>query len=180
MRPSKGEHSIVAYADADFAGNFHKGFSDNPSTAYSQSGFVITYAGCPIVWQSKQQMEIALSSTESEYLSLSACLQDVIVIRRLLGKLRDFCLLGSDSPTVCRCTVFEDNKGCIELANAPKMRPRTRHISTKYHHFRSKVGKEPGQIQIKYIETDEQIADQFTKALTTKKFEYFRKKLIGW
>ena len=35
MKPSKGEHSIGAYADADFAGDFHKDFSDDPSTAYS-------------------------------------------------------------------------------------------------------------------------------------------------
>jgi hypothetical protein len=34
------------------------------------------------------------------------------------------------------CKVFEDNAGAIEIANVPKMRPRTKHLNIKYHHFR--------------------------------------------
>jgi hypothetical protein len=47
--------------------------------------------------------------------------------------------------TVAHSTIFEDNKGCVKLANAPRMRPRTRHIGLKYHHFHSHVenGKSP-------------------------------------
>jgi hypothetical protein len=36
-------------------------------------------------------------------------------------------------------TVFEENKGCVDLIAAPTMRPRTRHIAIKYHHFREHV-----------------------------------------
>eukprot|EP00957_Ditylum_brightwellii_P008323 630092-Ditylum_brightwellii.AAC.1 len=50
-----------------------------------------------------------------------------------------------------RCTVFEDNNGCIELAKCPRMRPRTKHIAIKYHHFRSKV--KDGSIRIERIDT---------------------------
>ena len=35
-----------------------------------------------------------------------------------------------------KCKVFEDNNGAIELAKAPNIRPRTKHIALKYHHFR--------------------------------------------
>ena len=38
-----------------------------------------------------------------------------------------------------RYTLFEDNKGAEELAKVPKNRPRTKHIATKYHHFREHV-----------------------------------------
>ena len=30
------------------------------------------------------------------------------------------------------CKVFEDNAGAIEIANVPKMRPRTKHLNIKY------------------------------------------------
>lgn len=32
--------------------------------------------------------------------------------------------------------LFADNTGAYELAKAPKMPPRTKHIALKYHHFR--------------------------------------------
>jgi hypothetical protein len=32
--------------------------------------------------------------------------------------------------------LFADNTGASELAKAPKMPPRTKHIALKYHHFR--------------------------------------------
>ena len=34
------------------------------------------------------------------------------------------------------CKLFEDNNGALELAKAPRYRPRTKHIAVKYHHFR--------------------------------------------
>jgi hypothetical protein len=69
------------------------------------------------------QTESALSTTESEYISLSACLRDVIVIQQLLEELTQKKFLGSKVDAVVKCTVFEDNKGCLEIATAPKMRP---------------------------------------------------------
>ena len=56
-----------------------------------------------------------------------------------------------------KCTVFEDNNGAVEIAKTPKMRPRTKHIAIKYHHFRTYFYK--GDIQIVKIDTSEQEAD---------------------
>jgi hypothetical protein len=178
MNPQKEEQNLIAYCDADFAGDYCKEYSDDPSTAYSRTGYVITYGGCPIVWQSKMQTEIALSTTESEYMSLSACLRDVIVIQQLLEELTVKKFLGTKSEAIVKCTVFEDNKGCLEIATAPKMRPRTRHIAIKYHHFRSHVAKRT--IRIKWVETSLQVADQFTKGLPREAFCRLRKMLMGW
>ena len=50
-----------------------------------------------------------------------------------------------------KCEVFEDNNGAIELSKAPKIRPRTKHITLKYHHFREHVWK--GLIEINPIDT---------------------------
>ena len=76
------------------------------------------------------------------------------------------------------CTIFEDNNSCIELVKCPKMRPRTKHIGLKYHHFCSKVKE--GLISVKYIHTNDQIADILTKALPESKFLLLRKSLNGW
>jgi hypothetical protein len=109
---------------------------------------------------------------------LSACLRDVIVIQQLLEELARKKFLGSNSEAIVKCTVFEDNKGCLEIATAPKMRPRTRHIAIKYHHFRSHVAS--GTIVIKWVETGLQVADQFTKGLPRDTFSKLRFMLMGW
>jgi hypothetical protein len=43
--------------------------------------------------------------------------------------------INNEIPTV-HCKVYEDNAGAIEMARLPKMRPRTKHLNVKYHHFR--------------------------------------------
>ena len=85
--------------------------------------------------------------------------------------------IESKRPSV-KCKVFEDNNGAIELAKAPKIRPRTKHISLKYHHFREHVQKV--LIEINPIDTLEQVAYIFTKAFLFPIFNYLKKKVMGW
>ena len=81
---SKG---FVCYCDADFAGNWNKDFAQrDPSTAKSRSGWVIFYARCPIIWASKLQSQVALSTTEAEYIAMSMALRDVIPIMELMNE----------------------------------------------------------------------------------------------
>ena len=58
------------------------------------------------------------------------------------------------------------------------MRPRTKHIEIKYHHFRSKV--EGGTIVVEGIDTKDQQADIFTKNLAWDQFLKLRKLICGW
>ena len=58
------------------------------------------------------------------------------------------------------------------------MSPRTKNIAIPYHFFRSKA--ENLEIKVESIDTDDQLADQFTKGLPQDKFEKARKKLMGW
>ncbi len=66
------EHSFESYVDADFCGLWNpKTAMYDPMTSKSRTGFVITYAGCPLTWASRLQPETALSTTEAEYMALS-------------------------------------------------------------------------------------------------------------
>jgi hypothetical protein len=111
-------------------------------------------------------------------MSLSACLRDTIVIRQLLEELTHKKFLGAKSEAIVKCTNFENNKGCLEIATAPKMCPRTQHIAIRYHHFRSQVASET--IVIKWVETGLQVADQFTKGLPRDTFCKLCLMLMGW
>ena len=77
-----------------------------------------------------------------------------------------------------KCNIFEDNKSCIQLAKAPRMNPRTKYIALKYNYFRSYESS--GLVEIEHVDTEEQIADIFTKALDEGKFKYLQEKLCGF
>jgi hypothetical protein len=124
------------------------------------------------------QTEIALSSTESEYIALSQSLRDVLPLIRLINELHKNGFKYNNQKPVLHCTLFEDNNGAIEMANTPKIRPCTKHINIKYHHFREAV--QQGIIHIKRIDTTQQQADIFTKPLPERVFIYFRKLTMGW
>jgi hypothetical protein len=149
------------------------------------------FASCPMVWVSKLQTEVALSMTEAEYIALSQAMRDLIPLLGLLDELTPALHLEKDQPSVfwkaCGiepnsqklfANLYEDNTGAYELAKAPKMRPRTKHIALKYHHFREHVNK--GTIRINLIGIKDQIADIFTKALDKPSFIHLRKLLSGW
>jgi hypothetical protein len=86
------------------------------------------YGGCPIIWASKLQSEIALYTTEAEYLALSTAIRNTIPLMRLVNKLTDKLQLPMDTIPTVYCKAFEDTSGAVELPNVPKMRPRTKHI----------------------------------------------------
>jgi hypothetical protein len=77
-----------------------------------------------------------------------------------------------------RCKIFEDNMGAVEMANVPKMRPRTKHLNIKYHFFRQFVTK--GILIVEHIAGALQVADILTKSLEVMTFQKHRRKIMGW
>jgi hypothetical protein len=178
LRPNTSK-SFEVHVDCNFAGNWVKeDATEDPSTAKSRTGYIISYSGCPIIWASKLQTEVVLSSTESEYVGLSESLRITIMMMNLLNELQSFGIpIPKTTPTVY-CKLFEDNAGAIHLATVPKMRPRTRHINQKYHHFREWV--KSGLITVLPIDTLDQPADLLTKPLDLASFVKFRNAIMGW
>ena len=180
INPNK-DQKMEVWTDADFAGNYLK---ENPHidvdsmTSKSQSGYVITFAGTPLVWSLKMQTETALSTTEAEYIAMSSALREAIHLIRLIEEAESMGIPPSSGTPTVKCKVFEDNAGAVALANVPKIRPRTKHINNRYHHFRSYVAR--GIISVQYVSTEDQIADILTKSLSPELFEKFRFMLMGW
>ena len=171
---SKG---LEVFVDADFAGNWDKADSENIENIMSRTGYVLSYAGCPIHWKSVLQTEVCLSTAESEYCALSQALREVLPTMTFLEEINKFIDIQIPTPQI-KCKVYEDNNACITMATSNKFSPRTKHIALKYHHFRLAVQKK--QVEILPIDTDEQLADIFTKPVQGDKYIYLRGKLIGW
>jgi hypothetical protein len=170
---------LECYADADFSGNWRRDIAEkDKTTAQSRTGFVILFAGCPLFWGSRLQTEIALSTTEAEYIALSTALRETIPLINLLQELKDMKFIDDFQVPKVLCKAFEDNSGALELAQTPKMRPRTKHINIKYHHFRSYVDAKI--ITLQKVTTDMQLADIFTKPLSYSLFQKLRTTLLGW
>ncbi len=149
---------------------------------------MITFCGCPVTWCSKLLTEIALSTIESEYIALSTATRDILPLRRILHDIAQDSFIsfpsGHSNSTITTSTlqpskVYEDNNACIVLATTePNFKPRTKHISLKYHHFHDQVRN--GNLQIMKVSTDSNWADIFTKPLGKVKFQRLRLLLMGW
>ena len=71
--------------------------------------------------------------------------------------------------------LYCDNQSAIRLAENPVFHARTKHVEVHHHFLREKVLQ--GEILMKHVKTDEQVADLFTKSLSIGKFENFRHQL---
>ena len=170
---------LDCYVDADFAGLHGYEDDQDPVSVKSRTGFVLTLFGCPIIWSSKLQTEITLSSTAAEYVAFSMAMRELLPMRALLKEMADKLHLEFAQTSLVRSTVFEDNQGCLSMVNTPKMSSRNKYLSLKYHFFRSHIGRDKG-IEAKWIETTKQKADIFTKGLPEAQFMAIRKLLMGW
>jgi hypothetical protein len=154
-----GNEEIRAYTDADWAGS--------TSEFKSYSGFVIFMGKMPIVWRTRKQNCISLSTQEAEYVAMSECSKELQWLNNLLEELD----LKSNNKPVLFC----DNTSAIRLAENPMMTGKSKHIAIRYHFVRDLVIG--NKIMIKHIPSEENVADILTKPLGTVKNGYFRGKL---
>ena len=161
MDPYK-EDVLKLYCDADYAGAV-----DRKST----TGYVMLVNGAPVVWRSTRQKITAQSTAESEIVSATEAVKDVVHLRLLLTEsgFERYC----QGPTV----VHEDNQACIYLANNLKSRRSAKHFETRLHFLQEKV--QEGLVKFEYVRTQDQLADIFTKALPEESFVRLRDRIMG-
>ena len=178
LNPSE-ELRIDNYPDADFAGMYGHEKPTDPSCVKSRTGYTITFANCPVIWQSKLQTETALSTMEAEIVALAHSCREMFPILDMTKTLCEAVNLPIGEATV-NVSVHEDNAGALILAQTlpPQFTPRSKHYAAKTIWFREEINKRG--IKLLKIDTVEQLGDIFTKGLPRATFEYLRKKLMGW
>jgi hypothetical protein len=174
---------VDCYVDADFGGLFGAEDPMDPLGAKSRTGFVVMLANCPLVWASKLDTAIALSTQNAKCVALSQSLRELVHLRELLLDLMGTLGLGSEVEFETKSKAFEDNAAALQFAKTGKLSLQNKHIATKYHWFRSHLVSETnpdGWLDIDKVALDQQVADIFTKYLTHQKFIVARKLLCGW
>jgi hypothetical protein len=110
---------------------------------------------------------VAKSTGEAEYMALSNGTQEIVWIRHLLQELN----LLNEEPTIVNC----DNQTAIRQSQNPMDRTRMKHIDIAYHFVRHR--QEEKEIEVKYVPSEENIADPFTKPLPVGLFRKLRENL---
>nr|GEY87766.1 hypothetical protein [Tanacetum cinerariifolium] len=72
--------------------------------------------------------------------------------------------------------IYYDSKSAIAISCNPIQLSRTKHIDVRYHFIKEHMEK--GTIELYFVKTDYQLADIFTKALPTDRFNYQVRRLV--
>jgi hypothetical protein len=154
-----GKAKLMGFSDSDLAGDQ----DDRKST----SGVLFFLGDSPISWQSTKQKVVALSSCEAEYIAAATAACQAVWLAQLLAEIS-----GS---AVSKPVLRVDNKSAISLIKNPVHHDRSKHIDTRFHLIREYANS--GQIEMKFIRTEEQLGDILTKPLGKLKFREFCMKI---
>ena len=141
---------LEGFTDADMAGDL--------DSRKSTSGYIFTFAGGAVSWQSKLQKCVALSTTEAEYIAATEAGKEMLWMKEFLHE------LGLSQKEYI---VFCDSQSALDLSKNTMYHSRTKHIDVRYHWLRMAI--EDRQMQLKKIHTDDNTADMLTKNVTREK-----------
>jgi hypothetical protein len=158
--PGDATAHLHGYSDADYANDL--------DSRRSVTGYVFVFAGAPLSWNSTTQHSVALSTMEAEYFAVCKATQEAIYLRMLFEESG----MNIKSPLIIK----EDNAACIAFTKQPGEHSRTKHIDVRSCFVRQWI--EHGELVLEQIDTTEQLADVFTKALDTRQFQFFRDHLV--
>ena len=130
-----------------------------------------------LVWCSILQLRMGLSSIETEFVSLSACLRNAMPIMNLVKKISTHAQIEEIKPNT-KCKLFEENESCKKIAKSSILTPRAKRAVLKYHHFQSCADE--GSITLESIRTGEQNVDIRKKLVAEPQLTCLRKKLNGY
>ncbi|MBW0538815.1 hypothetical protein O181_078530 [Austropuccinia psidii MF-1] len=142
---------ITCYLDANWGGEGSR----------STHGFIMMHGGNSIMWQSKQQVTVAASTAQAEYIALSFAAKEALWLSNMFSQ-----FLNNPLPQL-----LSDNKTAIGIANESMSPKQTRHLIREFNIINEYIVK--GKINLAWISTTDQLADIMTKSLghiNVKKF----------
>ena len=155
-------HNIVlsGYCDSDWGGdkNDHK----------STTGYTVFVNDNIVSWNTKKQATVALSTAEAELMSLVELAKEIMWYQQLFSELH----IHIHTPT----SIYIDNQAAIAMVMNDVAHDRSKHINVRHNFIKDAVNR--GEIELKWISTENQIADIFTKNLGTNLFTRFRDRMM--
>jgi hypothetical protein len=153
---------LVAYSDASYV-------TDGDSRSQLGNCFFLTRDSGSIYSVSKKDSTVSHSSTEAEIKAIDLCVKTVLYLRNLLKEMK----FEQLEPTV----IHIDNKSAKLLIETLKSTHNTKHINLRINFIREQVSSRA--IQLKFVRTEEQVADIFTKPLPRELFEKFKNIILN-
>ena len=139
---------LLLLSDSDHAGD--------KLSRMSISGFIMFLCGVPIMWRSKAQKIVALSSTEAEFYAVSEAVKEILFVVQVL--------LDMGIPVKTPITVKVDNMGAVFMVNNATSSARTRHIDTRWHFVRQFQGE---LIEVVFVRSEDNWSDGMTKIVSS-------------
>ena len=118
---------------------------------------------------SKKQASVALSSCEAEIMALSEASKEAVYLTDFISEL--------GFPASSTVSLATDNKGARDLAYNPEHHEKVKHIERRHFYIRELV--EEQRLVVPYVNTVDNMADFFTKALPAASFYSFRNKIMN-
>jgi hypothetical protein len=143
-------------------------YASDKETRHSVMGYILYFCNVPIVWRSKSQKAVTLSTTESEYVSISELVKDIMFVKQILESLN----IEVQLPILVKV----DNVGAIYLATQNGASQRTKHVDIRYHYVRELVID--GIVKVIFVKTKENDSDIFTKNVNLEPFEKHMFKMV--
>jgi hypothetical protein len=125
----------------------------------STTGFVFMLNGEAVSWGSNKQQSVATSNVQAKFIAASHAIKEGVWLGSLLEEL---------GQSVSGVELRMDNMGCIANLQNHVLSKYTKHISVCYHQAREKVAW--GQITLVYVNTEDNVADIFTKPLPSPSY----------
>jgi hypothetical protein len=159
--PEPAANSPDLYIDADYAGD--------TETRRSTSGLLIMMNGGPVVWSSRLQKLCAQSSAESEIYAVTDSLKEAVSLRLLCEE------SGIREPGI-PMRIWEDNNAAICLGHGLRGSKASKHFVVRLRFLNEHVHN--GTVEFARINTKDQRADLFTRALPGPTFLKFREEMM--
>jgi len=121
----------------------------------------------PTSWYSKLQHCVSVSTAESEYYGIHECARHCLWYRNIFKE------LGLNNNSI---TINTDNKAAIYNCENETINPKSKHIDLRYHSIRELIKEK--YIDLKYVKSECNLSDGFTKYLNTTLMNKFRENIL--